>query len=93
VAETEDRGELPESGNRVDGGSPPIRSGDRGQRTEEPIVGAPEQTANDQLLGRSVRALLDSRRQLGPSDIFGMVDTARDLLGAERLRCTSRTMG
>jgi serine phosphatase RsbU (regulator of sigma subunit) len=47
-------------------------------------VGAPEQTPNDELLGRSVRALLDSRRQHGPSDIWGVIDTARVLLGAER---------
>lgn len=45
---------------------------------------APEQISNDELLGRSVRALLGSRRQYGPSDICGVVDTARVLLGAER---------
>lgn len=47
-------------------------------------MGAPEQTPNDELLGRSVRALLDSRRHYDPSDICGVVDTARVLLGAER---------
>lgn len=47
-------------------------------------VGAPGQTPNDELLGRSVRALLESRSQYGPSDIGGVVDTARVLLGAER---------
>jgi serine phosphatase RsbU (regulator of sigma subunit) len=43
-----------------------------------------EQTPNDELLGRSVRALLDSRRHSAPSDICGVVDTARSLLGADR---------
>ena len=47
-------------------------------------MGAPDQTPNDELLGRSVRALLESRRHYGPSDIGGVVDTARVLLGAER---------
>ncbi len=47
-------------------------------------MGAAEQTPNDELLGRSVRALLESRQQYGPSDICGVVDTARALLGAER---------
>ncbi len=45
---------------------------------------APDQTPNDELLGRSVRALLDSRQRYGPSDICGVVDAARVLLGAER---------
>ncbi len=47
-------------------------------------MGAAEQTPNDELLGRSVRALLESRQQYGPSDICGVIDTARALLGAER---------
>jgi hypothetical protein len=47
-------------------------------------VGAPEQTPNDELLGRSVRALLTARRQSGPDDICGMVEAARVLLGADR---------
>ncbi len=47
-------------------------------------MGVPEQTPNDEFLGRAVRALLESGRQYGPSDICGVVDTARVLLGAER---------
>jgi serine phosphatase RsbU (regulator of sigma subunit) len=42
-----------------------------------------EHTPNDELLGRSLRALLDSRRRSSPSDICGVVDTARLLLGAQ----------
>jgi hypothetical protein len=43
-------------------------------------------TSHDELLGRSVRALLNSRRASGPADICGVVDTVRVLLGAERAR-------
>lgn len=47
-------------------------------------MGEQEQTSNDEMLGRSVRALLESRRRCDPSDICGVVDTTRLLLGAER---------
>ncbi len=47
-------------------------------------MGAQEQTANDELFGRSVRALLESRRQHGPAGISAVVDTLRALLGAGR---------
>ena len=42
--------------------------------------------ASDEALGRSVRALLSSRRQTSPSDICGVIDTVGVLLGAERAR-------
>lgn len=47
-------------------------------------MGAQEQTPNDELFGRSVRALLESQRRHGPANISGVVDTVRALLGAER---------
>lgn len=49
-------------------------------------MSAPEQRTNDEVFGRSVRAMLDSRRNGGPSDICGVVDAARMLMGAERAK-------
>jgi hypothetical protein len=49
-------------------------------------VGAPEHTPNDELLGRSVRALLQARHQHDPSGMLGVVDTVRLLLGADAAR-------
>ena len=49
-------------------------------------MGEPEHTLNDELLGRSVRALLAARQQHNPAGILGVVDTARALVGAAKAR-------
>lgn len=50
--------------------------------TAEPELVAPEPAATDELLGRSLRALLRARHQGGPAAIRAVVDTAAVLLGA-----------
>lgn len=49
-------------------------------------MGASEDTLNDELFGRSVRALLEARQQHNPAGILGMVDAVRVLLGAVAAR-------
>lgn len=49
-------------------------------------MGASEHTLNDELLGRSVRALLEARHENNPAGILGVVDATRIVLGAQSAR-------